>query len=233
MCVCICGCKECFWYLSGLSSYLEVYKVIICVTSYSHKWMEGETAEYMFLNRKQPLDQDKDVSLWRGFCSSVKFCAAWFKKCSGQIFYSRPQMKGLEQDRPAGLWAAQGFSLQLGWARHLGTQLLEGESASCLELLQRVAEWLAGHSSAGLHIICLEAPLQDIWTHQPLQIDRNKQMHTQTRGAAYCIFPTIFAWKKQMIFYLSGRGDYACLLVIYSSIIPNVWFMFWYYCIKK
>ena len=54
-------------------------------------------------------------------------------------------MKGSEQVGPAGLWAAGGFPVQSGWASHLGTQPLEGESAplpgaSC----KKVAEQLAG-----------------------------------------------------------------------------------------
>lgn len=73
-------------------------------------------------------------------------------------------------------------------------------------------EWLS--NSLAFHLrgfMCVSAPLQDIWTHRPVQTDRYR--HRCTHTLTKC--------KLHFLQYLNG--DNKLIFVLYSSPTPCVW----------
>lgn len=124
------------------------------------------------------------LTLWRGrfprLCS-VKFFVAWLKLLRARFSTSDVRWKVQNKMGLQVCEQPRAFLCKSGWARHSGTQPLEGESAPCLKLQRgRQSNSVAFHLQG---FMCVSALQQEIRTHRPVQTDRFRQRCRHTQSA--------------------------------------------------
>lgn len=143
------------------------------------------------------------LTLWRGRflrLRSVKFCVAWLKLLRARFSTSDVRWKVQNKMGLQVCEQPRAFLCKSGWARHSGTQPLEGESAPCLKLQRgRQSNSVAFHLQG---FMCVSALQQEMRTHRPVQTDRFRQRRRHTQSAtSYNISINISTDKTNSFFF--------------------------------
>lgn len=118
------------------------------------------------------------LTLWRGRflrLRSVKFCVAWLKLLRARFSTSDVRWKVQNKMGLQVCEQPRAFLCKSGWARHSGTQPLEGESAPCLKLQRgRQSNSVAFHLQG---FMCVSALQQEMRTHRQTDLDKDADTH--------------------------------------------------------